>query len=94
MPVTFPEAQSELRHILRPSDGHIKDTPENRTLLLEVANDPASRLESDQHGNYWAARLLKDGRQVWVRMRGEKIINAGINAAPRNFNSITGLNRP
>ena len=94
MPVNLPVAQSELRHIFRPSEGLIKDTPENRTLLLEVANDPASRLESDQHGNYWAARLLEDGRQVWVRMRGEKIINAGINAVPRDFHSMTGLNRP
>ena len=94
MPVRLPETESELGPIFRQSEGHIADTLQNRSLILAVANDPLSRLESDRYGNLWAARLLPDGRQVWVRMRGETIINAGINIVPRNFDSRTGLNRP
>jgi filamentous hemagglutinin len=94
MAVVFPTTESELKHIFRRSEGHVSDTPANRALLLEVANDQTARLEFDEQGNQWAARLLADGRQAWVRMRDGKIINAGINLVPRNFNSRTGLNRP
>jgi len=93
MPVVFPTGESELRHIFRQAEGHIADTPENRNLLLSVANDVSARLESDQFGNDWAARVLPDGQQAWVRIRADTTINGGINAAPRNFNPKTGLNQ-
>jgi filamentous hemagglutinin len=93
MAVSLPTSESELGHIFRKAEGHIADNPENRMLLLSVANDEASRLESDQYGNVWATRTLPDGRQVWVQTRGEKIVNAGINLVPRNFNPLTGLKK-
>ncbi len=93
MAIVFPATDSELGHIFRKESGHVEDTAENRELLLSVANDESARLESDQYGNAWAARLLPDGRQAWVRVRNEKIINGGINAGPRIFNAQTGLNR-
>lgn len=93
MAASFPETETELRHIFREAAGHVLDTPENRQLLLEVANDEAARLESDQYSNIWSARLLPDGSQVWVQMRGEKIVNGGINSAPRTFNRSTGLKK-
>ena len=49
MPVVFPTGESELRHIFRQAEGHIADTPENRNLLLSVANDVLARLESDRY---------------------------------------------
>jgi len=93
MPAVFPTSESELRHIFRQADGHVDDTLENRHLLLAVANDMSARLESDQYGNSWSAKVLPDGRQAWVQMRGEKIVNAGINGISREFNSYTGLKR-
>lgn len=92
MPVVFPTGESELRHIFRKDEGHVVDTPENRRLLLDVANDVSARLESDQYGNIWAARTLPDGQQAWVRIRADTILNGGINATPRDFNPRTGLN--
>jgi len=53
----------------------------------------SARLESDQYGNSWSAKVLPDGRQAWIQMRGEKIVNAGINGISREFNSYTGLKR-
>jgi len=94
MPAVFPTRESELRHIFRVRAGHVEDTPENRQLLLSVANDKTARLESDQYGNVWAARVLSDGRQAWVQIRGEKIVNAGINTFLKEFNPLTGLKRP
>jgi filamentous hemagglutinin len=93
MNIVLPETESELRHIFREDEGHVADTPENRSLILDVANDMSARLESDQYGNDWAARVLPDGRQAWVRMRAGKIINGGINTTPRKFNPKTGLNK-
>ena len=92
--VVLPTTESELRHIFRGRTGHIKDTPENRELLVQLANEMTARLESDQHGNIWAARMLPDGRQLWVWFRGEKIVNGGINKTERAFNPKTGMNRP
>jgi filamentous hemagglutinin len=94
MAVVFPTSESELRHIFREEEGHVADTPENRRLILEVANDMSARLSPDQYGNSWAARLLPGGQQVWVRIRADTINNGGINAKPRKFNPKTGLNRP
>jgi len=94
MLVVFPTSESELRHIFRQAEGHVEDTPENRQLLLSVANDMTARLESDQYGNSWAVKVLSDGRQAWVQIRSEKIANAGFNAVPREFNPSTGLKKP
>ena len=70
------------------------DTPQNRALVVEVANDPAARLMVDRYGNTWYARTLSDGRQVWVQARGNKITNAGINEHPRRFDPESGLKKP
>jgi len=93
VPASFPSGESELRHIFREASGHVHDSAENRQLLLSVANDASARLESDQYGNVWAARTLADGRQAWVQLRGETIVNGGINDVPREFNPTTGLKR-
>jgi len=92
-PAIFPVSESELNHIFREAEGHVADTPGNRQLLLDVANDVLARLESDQYGNEWSARLLTDGRQAWTQTRLGKIVNAGINAVPRVFNPNTGLKK-
>ena len=93
MPVSFPTNESELGHIFREAEGHVPDSPQNRELLLAVANDESARLQSDQYGNAWAVKLLADGRQIWVQIRSEKIVNAGINAVAREFNPQTGLKK-
>ena len=78
-------------HIFRDAKGHLPDTPENRALLADVANDPATTLGTDRFGNTWSARLLPDGTQVWVQTMGNRIVNGGLNRTPRTFNSQTGL---
>lgn len=93
MAASFPTSESEPRHIFREAEGHVQDTAENRRLLLDVANDEAVRLESDQYGNVWSAKTLPNGRQAWTQARGEKIVNAGINVVQRDFNLLTGLKK-
>ena len=93
MNVRLPASPSELGHLFRNKQGHLADTEENRRLLLEVAADLAARLGLDQYGNVWAARLLKDGRQVWVQLRDGLIINGGVNAEAKAFNPRTGLKK-
>ena len=93
MNVRLPVTPSELGHLFRKKRGHLVDTPENRQLLLDVAADPTARLESDQYGNVWAARLRADGRQVWVQLRDGVIVNGGMNEEAKTFNPQTGLKR-
>ena len=93
MPARFPNSESELGHIFRESEGHVADTPENRQLLLAVANDAAAQLASDQYGNEWFVKLLSEGTQAWVQVRSGTIVNAGINAVPRSYHQQTGLKR-
>ena len=78
-------------HIFRDAPGHLLDTPENRRLLWETANDPAHRLGRDRYGNVWYARLLDIDSQVWVQVRGDKIHNGGLNRPPRSYNPETGF---
>ena len=93
MSASFPTGESELRHIFRQAEGHVTDTPENRGLLLEVANDEKASLTPDQYGNEWSMKILPNGKQAWTQVRNGKIVNGGINAMPRNFNPHTGLKK-
>jgi len=88
---TFPS--DRVPHIFRNAPGHLPDTPANRKLLQDVADDPATVLGTDKFGNTWSARTLDDGTQAWVQTRDSNIINAGLNPTPRAFNPRTGLSR-
>ncbi|MDO4795655.1 MAG: hypothetical protein Q4A28_06935 [Brachymonas sp.] len=75
-------------------EGHLPDTPENRNLLLNVANDSSTTLGKDKLGNTWSAKTFPDGSQVWVQTRGGQIWNGGLNNPPKSFNPTTGLSSP
>ena len=89
--ISFPEQEAQLRHIFRNKTGHIEDTSENRRKILEVTGNKRNYLGKDSRGNDWYAVTLEDGRQMWVRTRNGIIDNAGINDAPRIWDSETGL---
>ncbi|MFN8524644.1 MAG: RHS repeat-associated core domain-containing protein [Chloroflexota bacterium] len=79
-------SEASAPHIFRDEEGHFtEDTPENRELIREVAGDPANYLGHNKSGVDWYAKILPDGRQVWVRVRDGKITNAGINETPRTW---------
>lgn len=89
-PVRIHDARSG--HKFRNARGHLRaDTPENRSLLEQVANNPDSQLGTDKFGNRWAAENLPDGTQVWTQRRGGEIINGGVNTTPRNLDSLIVL---
>jgi hypothetical protein len=48
----------------------------------------------DKYGNQWFSNLQKNGNQVWVQVRNNKIINGGVNNTPKDFSSQTGLSSP
>jgi filamentous hemagglutinin len=82
-------AERRSAHIFRAAPGHLQvDTPENRSLLERVANEPIAQLGADRFGNDWAAEILPNGSQVWTQCRGSEIINGGVNTAPRDFHSL------
>ena len=81
-------------HIFRSAPGHLADTRESRALLEDVANDINSSASRDKFGNTWSARTGEDGVQVWVQVRGDFIVNGGVNYPPRKFNTQTGLASP
>jgi filamentous hemagglutinin len=82
------------KHIFSSREGHIPDTTENRKLLEDVANDPKAKLATDKFGNTWHARVDAFGNQVWLQVRGDIIINGGINHPARPYNPLTGLSSP
>ena len=71
-----------------------KDTPKNRALLEGVANNPINRLGSDKYGSIWYAKTQADGSQVWVKVRGDFIVDGGVNDSPLPYNPETGLCSP
>jgi len=90
----LPENKSQNDHIFRDEEGHLRDTPENRELLENTANNPNNYLGKDQYGNEWYAYNRADGSQVWVRTQGDIINNGGVNTTPRLWDPNTGLNKP
>uniref|UniRef100_UPI000691F5F9 hypothetical protein n=1 Tax=Campylobacter sputorum TaxID=206 RepID=UPI000691F5F9 len=85
---------NKAKKIFGTREGHIIDTPQNRELLINVANDTKLVLGKDKFGNTWSGKLLDNGEQVWTQTRNGQIINGGINKTPKNFNSETGLSSP
>ena len=85
---------NKAKKIFGTREGHIIDTPQNRELLTNVANDANNILGNDKFGNTWSAKLLDTGEQVWTQTRNGQIINGGINKVPKQFNSETGLSSP
>lgn len=91
---SFPKNDSQIKHIFRDKEGHVKDTPDNRNLITETCNNESNYLGTDARGNRWYAQILPDGRQIWVTTRDGIIQNCGINDAPRSWDEETGLSQP
>ena len=73
-------------------DIEIPDTPENRKLLQDLANDARYHAGKDTHGNDWHFKTLEDGSQIWTSSRDGIIQEGGLNNPPRPWNDRTGLN--
>ena len=89
----FPPNDSQIKHIFRNSPGHLPDTPENRELLVKLANDIEAYQGKDKYGNDWHVRLNEDGTQDWARCQNQKINDGGKNIEPLPWNEKTGLFR-
>ncbi|MEG0415787.1 MAG: hypothetical protein RR565_06585 [Erysipelothrix sp.] len=76
---TWPEGDSQLKHIFGDRQGHIPDTPGNRTLLENLSNNMKNYLGVDQHGNQVFMQMLDDGSQIWSYVRDGVIRNGGMN---------------
>lgn len=90
----FPDNKSQIKHIFRPRNGHLPDTPKNRKLLQDVSGNPKNFLGKDKYGNSWYAKNQSDGSQIWVQERNGIIQNGGSNHPPRTFHSQSGLSSP
>ena len=89
--VKLPSDESKLKHIFRNEEGHLQDTPENRKMLIELANEEKFHLGKDKWGSEWNARLNNDGTQDWVEHRNLEIWDGGRNQFPRDWDETTGL---
>lgn len=90
--VVLPNDDSVLKHIFRSKEGHIEDTPANRKMLIDLANDKYYHIGKDKWGNDWHARTNDDGTQDWVEHRNQRISDGGTNLSPKNWDDTTGLN--
>ena len=91
--VRLPENDAQLKHIFRKSEGHLEDSPGNRQLLQDLANDMKHHVGKDIHGNDWHYKELDDGSQLWVSVRNGIIQEGGLNQPPRPWSERTGLNK-
>ena len=82
--IKIPRNDSQLKHIFRDEEGHLADTPENRKMVSDLANDAQYFVGKDRYGNDWHIRNNEDGTQDWVRHQ-----NMVINEGGRNSNQIT-----
>lgn len=92
-PNRIPDNNSTTGHIFRDAEGHIPDTPENRALLENVANNAENFRGIDQYGNEWYTKVLENGKEVWVESRNGNIFEGGINENPKPWNPDTGLKK-
>lgn len=70
-------------HIFGNREGHLPDTPENRKLFLDTTAEARNLVGVDKYGSQWYARLLENGKQIWVQVwKDGTIRNAGLNKTP------------
>jgi hypothetical protein len=82
----WPNGEAQLKHIFSDRKGHVVDTPSNRRLIEGVVLDRSNLVGKKQRGgSELFAKLLDDGRQVWVEVRGGLIQDGGVNDIPRSF---------
>lgn len=89
----FPKNASQIKHIFRNKNGHVDDTPENRSLFSQACNNENNYVGTDKYGKRWYAQILPDGRQVWVATRDGIIQDCGINDNVRFYDSEEGFCR-
>ena len=90
----LPTEPSQLQHIFRKAKGHLSDTEANRKEILRVANTEVNFVgESLNNHCKWYAEIQDDGSQIWVKVHGNVISNAGKNTQPRGWNFETGFDR-
>ena len=90
--VSLPKDKSQLSHIFGNRPGHLPDTPENRALLENLAQDDSKYIGTDKYGNRWNVETTDDGAQNWVRYQNGTINEGGQNPTPRSWDPETGLN--
>lgn len=89
---SFPRSESQLNHIFGNRPGHLPNTLQNQQMILRVANNNENYIGTDKYGNNWYAQIQSDGSQIWARVNGDVINNAGKNETPRIWNGESGLN--
>lgn len=88
----LPKDESQLKHIFKDKPGYLKDTPENRKLLVKLANNKSKYVGKDKYGNSWNIGTTDSGAQNWVRYQNGTINEGGQNQTPRKWDNETGLN--
>lgn len=89
---TIPDTIAQIDHIFRDDDGHLPFSEENvNTISKLINNDKNIVLDEDKHGNTWYSSDQSDGSQLWGKVHGHKLSDAGKNDTPRETNPDTGL---
>lgn len=70
----------------------MKDTPSNRKLLTDLANNKEKFIGTDKYENSWNAEINSNGKQNWVRYQNGTINEGGQNQVPRQWDNETGYN--
>lgn len=78
-------------HIFDNREGHQPDSPEFRMDVINCVKNVEYHVGPDIRDNQWFEKVLSDGTQLWVQVRGDTIINCGTNEVSRKYNCITGL---
>lgn len=87
-------SKDDAPHMFGDRPGHLRDTPANRKLLIDLASNKKNFLGIDSYGTEWYAKIMRDGRQLWATVRNCVIRNGGVNNIPREFHPRTGLCKP
>ena len=92
----LPEKPSQLEHMFKEREGHLKNTQQNKEIIIRMANNKEFYLGKSKNEYTeleWYAQILDNGKQLWASVRNGIIQDCGINNTPRPFEEETGLCR-
>lgn len=89
---SLPKNEAQIKHIFSGEEGHFSDTPKNRKILLDLANNESRFIGKDKYGNSWNVEINNEGKQNWVRYQNGVINEGGQNVTHRKWDAEPGFN--
>ena len=86
---SLPQNNAQLKHIFSGKDGHLTDTPQNRQLLSDLANDTSKLAGKDSMETHGISKPQKKDFKIGFAIKTEQLMKVVVISFP-----VSGITQP